>query len=989
MPSLRFHLILTAAILSLSAPGAAFAKGKDKKPAKSAKTAPLEDLKLVEGDESGNEVKSLKAELMVSHAEQQAVNQAKKLIKKYKGTELEPELQFRLAELYMRRSKTDRFFEVHRESETVVRLAPTVVKNASMRAWVQSAVDTYGEVQSRFPAFNQMDLVIFNHAFARQILAQEKEAESLYWSLINKYPKSPLVAEAHLAIGEIAFTRGQFPLALEHFDAIRKFPNSRVYPYGLYKSAWTHYNLRQAGEGLKKLEEVVAYGKHITKNKIDARLDLRKEALNDMTLFFEEVHPAQDAYKYFLSQATAEEVGPILLRMATLYERHSRFNDQRIVLDRFAEELPKSDLLPKVHTDLVLAYDHLRQKDQAVSRLEGFAKLCAPDSGWAKSPPNDAVACLTSLNETALRLAKKWLGAWKKTPADLTFAEASEKAFGIYLRTPAKSEEYSQSRFSYAELLFARKKYREASLEYAAVGQTAPKGDLNHNASYGALLSLEKAVGEKWSGSDEKTFHELALQYIQRNPKGQYRLDIEYKMALLAYEKERYDEAAPTFLRLGREFPKQDKGQKSQDLYLDILNIKKDYKGVRDYARELMKVSPTPARELKMRKLYEQAYFLEVQALEEKGQIKEALRDYLMFAKQNPDSELTEKAIWNSTQLYYKSGDMWNGAKTAEEFAGKYPKSKEATNALLRAAQTFEQMAQLGEAARVLEKLAAVEPQNARRWNELAADFSAMSGSTATARRLYTELRTSADEKTKPGLIAKLEALEKNYGSEQSHAEVMKYMISNNVQPYANQARVKTIEDLFDKGSHTEAFNEARRVLGPSSGMNPSQRAHLRLVQAKVLEAEFLKASVKSRAERVGQVLAIKTEKLEKAQEALQGAIKFGDPRVSLDAFERLYGCYAHYVKSLKEMPAPTGLTEADAKAFRSEIDNLVIPLEEKSIDTLAQAVEFARRQQFLDGTAARLQMKLDELNRQVNTNVAPSLKKPDLALPLLAGGIL
>ena len=41
-----------------------------------------------------------------------------------------------------------------------------------------------------------------------------------------------------------------------------------------------------------------------------------------------------------------------------------------------------------------------------------------------------------------------------------------------------------------------------------------------------------------------------------------------------------------------------EKGQKSQDLYLDILNIKKDYRGVRNYAQELLKLNFEPAREV-------------------------------------------------------------------------------------------------------------------------------------------------------------------------------------------------------------------------------------------------------------------------------------------------------------------------------------------------------------------------------------------------------
>lgn len=963
-----------------------------KAPAGKKASLPLDELKLVEGDEQGNELKSLKAEMMVRKSEQNAIAQAQLLLKKHKGSELEPEIQFRLAELYMRSSKTDRFFELHRESDTVVRLAPRLVKEASSKSSVQKAVETYSMIQNKWPSFEQMDLVIFNHAFARQVLGQEKESETLYSQLISKYSTSPLVPDAHLAIGEIAFNRGQFQVALDHFNAIKRFPESRVFPYGLYKAAWTHYNMRNAEMGLKKLEEVVAYGKFVEQNRMEARLDLRKEALADMTLFYEDVYPSKDAYKYFFEQAGEAEVGAILLRMGTLYERHSRFNDQKIVLSQFVEKLPSSPLIPKVHTDLILAFDALKQKDSSVQKLEELHKICQPSSRWIRSQGGKeeqikklSEECSNGLNETSLRLAKKWLRSWKKLPGDTAYADASEKAFEIYLRSPAKSEEFVQSRFAYAELLFARNKFRKASDEYAMVSRSGVVAQLSHDAAYAAIVSLEKAVGEKWSNEDERAFNKLAKEYVERYPKGQYRLDLEYKMALLAYEKERYDEAAPAFLRLGKEFPKSEKGMKAQDLYLDILNIKKDYRGIRNYAQEVMKASGDGAREQRLRKLYEQAYFLEIQGMEDKGQLKEALAEYQAFAKQNNNSELSEKSIWNAMQLHFKLGDSWNGAKTAEDYASRYPQSSQAINALLRAAQTFEQMGQLSEAARVLVKLSQKDQKAAVRWKELAADFHALDGESSEARKIYQELRSQGDQAHKLKILNKLEALEKNYGTPQAQAEMLKVLIDMNVQPQASMAKVQVVEQQFEKGRQEEAFNEARRLLG-SSQMNVNQKARLRLIQAKVLEQEFLKQSVKSRAERVGTVLALKTEKLQKAQEAFQSTIKYGDPRASLEAFERLYGCYAHYVKALKEMPVPGGLSADDEKAFRAEIDNLVVPLEEKSVDALSQAVQFARKQQFLDGTAARLEAELNRINHQVTADVTPELEMPAMAVPVLAG---
>src|SRR5262249_19248981 len=158
------------------------------------------------------------------------------------------------------------------------------------------------------------------------------------------------------------------------------------------------------------------------------------------------------------------------------------------------------------------------------------------------------------------------------------------------------------------------------------------------------------------------------------------------------------------------------------------------------------------------------------------------------------------------------------------------------------------------------------------------------------------------------------------------------------------------------------AFNESRRLLSGGSNLKSAQRARVRFVQARVLEKEFLQQSVKARADRIATVLSFKTEKLDKAQEAVPSAIQFCHAPVTVQALEHLYGCYSSYVSALKAMPAPAGLSGADEQAFRTEIDKLIVPLEEKSVDTLAQAVAFAKKQQFLDGTTNRLQSELNRL---------------------------
>ena len=257
------------------------------------------ELKMVDGDERGNEVKALKTELLVERSEKKALQQIKYLIKKYRGKSIEPEMWFRLAELHMRRAKTERFFEIHRQSDTVTSLIPKRVRKASQSKEIRSAIKVYEKIRKRFRKFEKYDLVLFNNAFARQQLGHNKLAEKIYWEIVKRFPNSILVPDAHLAIGEINYDRRNFKFALQHFQMIEKFPNSRVYPYGLYKAAWCQYNLNDAVAAMGQLEKVVKYGQYITKNKLDSRLDLRKEALRDMSLFYGEVYEAKDAVAYF------------------------------------------------------------------------------------------------------------------------------------------------------------------------------------------------------------------------------------------------------------------------------------------------------------------------------------------------------------------------------------------------------------------------------------------------------------------------------------------------------------------------------------------------------------------------------------------------------------------------------------------------------------------------------------------------------------------
>jgi hypothetical protein len=81
-------------------------------------------------------------------------------------------------------------------------------------------------------------------------------------------------------------------------------------------------------------------------------------------------------------------------------------------------------------------------------------------------------------------------------------------------------------------------------------------------------------------------------------------------------------------------------------------------------------------------------------------------------------------------------------------------------------------------------------------------------------------------------------------------------------------------------------------------------------------------------------------------------------------------------------MPIPGGLEAKEGVAFRQEMEKLAIPLEEKSVDTLAQALSAAQKLKLRDGSVAHLQLKLNRANMVKEEVTDIKLKAPAAVLP-------
>ncbi|MCB9025108.1 MAG: hypothetical protein H6625_02215 [Bdellovibrionaceae bacterium] len=63
-------------------------------------------------------------------------------------------------------------------------------------------------------------------------------------------------------------------------------------------------------------------------------------------------------------------------------------------------------------------------------------------------------------------------------------------------------------------------------------------------------------------------------------------------------------------------------------------------------------------------------------------------------------------------------------------------------------------------------------------------------------------------------------------------------------------------------------------------------------------------------------------------------------------------------------------------------MDKLIFPMEEKGVETMAEALNQAKRLKLRDGTVTLVQQELDKLNMKAITEEEAELEVPDILVP-------
>lgn len=887
--------------------------------------------------ERENESQAIKSEVLISKTENKAIEALQSILKKKKGTAQEPDFLNRLAELYMRKSKSGRFFDLQRSSnQKTISSFPVAQENGA--EWLTKAIKTYNQILTQYPKFNETDSVLFNSAFAYQQLGQKKNSESNYKALIERYPNSMILPDSLLALGELLYDQGRFNDAKIYFEKIENFPNSRVYVYGLYKLGWTYYNLKDSADAIKKLKLVVEKNPPEIESTNKKGYYLRKEAIRDLVLFIGEVYQAEDLYDFFKGIVTTDELGPALFDMAKLYDSYSRLKDIHIFLNEFIKKEPDNQYVVKSHILLAETYETLKKREQVISELTYAGEDCAVGSRWRKNQSVEAIAevCQKEFKRASLDLAKRWWEIWQKNKTHKEFSLLTETILKLIIKNEDLAEPDLKTRTILAELQFQIEKFEDAAENYYYVTSHSKEKKETHDTLYASLFSIEKDLETKSTDKKKDQRKQRAIEYYTKFPEGEHFYPVGLKVALTYYEEKNYEDALKVLTVTEKSKNDLIVRSKSQDLILDIYNIQKRYTDLKNLSALYLKESKEDSRTKSLVKINEESHFSEIQLKNKELKPIEQTQNLVSYFESHKGSDLGMRALLDALKIYLSNRSLSKFTTSAEELLKLYPNYDKRTNLIKDLINSYTDLALLKNAGEWSLKLASMEKENKQTYTENAADLFYLEGMNKEARGIYQQLLNESPKDKRIQLFSKIKSTLDSSKDQKEIQKINGIILDLNIEPFATEVLTEKAVALFEDKNYKEAFELTMKILKRDS---PSEnRAKARFIQGQILEQEYFSQSMKtSKEDRLGLLIQMKTEKLEKAQSAFLSVTKMTTAAdLVKNSFEAVDRCYAHYIDSMTNMPLPDSLSANDQNELRKELKKVIVPIEEKRKENLA-----------------------------------------------------
>jgi len=630
-----------------------------------------------------------------------------------------PDLLFQLGEAYWEKSKALRGAETEAAGDA------TRADHRPSDAVRSRAMDSYARLLKVFPKYERRDEVLFSLAYDLEDVGRGDEAVVQYRALIRDFPTSKYAPDAWLELGNHAFDKGNLATAEDAYQHASRIGSARVRSYATYKLAWCDFNLGDFEGAREKLARVVDGSAGGTKT----LLDLRTEALVDLTRVYVRLERPDDGLAYFQRTTQGAERRKLVTRLASALVDAGELKG---ALKVYRAVLQSDPLAPEAATwqqAVMRTYDGLNDRDRVRVEAQRLAEMVHPGTRWWTAnagSPQSLRAGYEAAEEALRKLVTGYHQEAQRTGSPRTYRLAAD-VYRSYLSAFARdidpewtSDHAFNMSFYAAETAWGLGDWRAAAEQYERVvdfriparpmAREVSDERYRATAAYDAVLAWDRLVDAEHGHTqaaptkvDEKEKGGLRLRtatvpttavslteaeqrlvaacdrYAERFPDSKDALDIRYQAAVVFFERGQTPAALERFTKLIALAPDSDRARQAADLTLNVLETRGDWPTLNARAQEYAKngalARPGTDFAKRVTKVAEASRYAWVSEVVHKQQHQDAkaAEEFLRFADDYPRSEHAAQALTYAMALLEQQGQLQRAVEVGHRALTRYP----------------------------------------------------------------------------------------------------------------------------------------------------------------------------------------------------------------------------------------------------------------------------------------------------------------------------
>lgn len=891
---------------------------------------------------------------------------------------------------------------------------------------LRKAADTFRQLATDFPRHPRTDAALFVLAQTLARLGSDT-AVQYYKMIIKDHPKSQLLPDTYLALGEYYFDKHKIPEAIDFYQKVTAYKNHRAYLYAIYKLGWANYNAPQTNEqdardnykkAVSAFKVVIKLSSDREKN-IKSNVDLRQEAIRDLVMVWAEAEDVDSAWKYFRAIGEKSAFYKMLERLGGIYYDQGKNEKAIVVFKRLLEEAPTRASNPEVHLKLVELNDLTGNISGVVAELRKMQRLYLGDTLWTRankqSSKSDLIMSASSMMEKSLhRYGAVFHQRGQKTKIESYFA-ASSIIYSMYLESFPKGESAYDIRYYLAEILFDSKKFEEASRNYLVVAKQDSGGKYFKPAALNAVASLHELVKSKSYPKlppvgqvskplplprEKKLLVDSMESYLTLLPREKEADNMRFEIAQIYLDYGHYSEAIKRFEKLTRDFPETKQAKAAVKIimafYADRGEWNKLIHSGKSFVERKDNLLDTNLREYVV-ELLRGAMFKRALAFEKDQKFDRAARSFLDYQKTFPADSSADRALYNASLNFYKAGAIDQALSTGQLMVEKYPHSESLPHVLSDMASTFEVLAKFDEAATLYKRLGVSFPGDARAPEALynaAILYKGLKKYDDSIAALLAFVKNFKNSRLASDAAMQLAELYERTGRTESairvYEDAVRNFSTNSEQAILAAAKAAVLKTFY--GNRAQGVAEIERVRLALSAKDAPIAFQAREVIGSVLFklaepffADFVAFKINDGLQIEKQVKE-KQKRLVNLSELYERIVDVGSGEFTVASAYRLGEAHENFANGLLRAPMPKAATQADIDKMKTELEKVAFPLKEEAYKYFELAHKRSAEVQTFTAWTRRTYQKMVELAPEKNPEVNEISAEPAYLSHVLKG---